>query len=70
MKKNRLKEILVQEGITQSELARVSDLSIGTVNRTCNHSRLPSKTTCMKMIKGLNQLADMEYHYENVFFRN
>jgi predicted transcriptional regulator len=67
MAKCCLKQILETEGIKQSDLARVSDISSGTINRTCNGKLMPAPTTRSRIIKALVELSGKEYKPETVF---
>jgi transcriptional regulator with XRE-family HTH domain len=56
MATNALKNVLVNEGITQTELARESGLSAGAINKFCSGKRTPSPTTKNKIVKTINRL--------------
>lgn len=67
MATNKLKEIIVNEGITQTELAKESNLSDGTINKICNKKRTPSPTTMNKIVKALNVLSKNSHDVKNIF---
>lgn len=67
MARNNLRAILIDEGVTQAELSRKSNLSAGTINKVCNQKRSPSPTTVSKIVKSLNNLAGKKYDNDDVF---
>lgn len=68
MTENKLKDILISEGITQAELARKSGVAQGSVNRFVNNNRNPSPVTKNKLINGVNQILGKEkYEVKDVF---
>jgi transcriptional regulator with XRE-family HTH domain len=67
MASNKLKQVLTEEGITQTELAFKSSVSIGTINRVCNKKRNVSPTTRHKILKALNSLAENNYAIHDIF---
>jgi len=67
MAKNKLRQILQNEGITQTQLSAKSSVSSGTVNKLCNGKRSVSPTTQAKILKGLISLAGKNYDRKDVF---
>ena len=65
--KNNLKSILEKEGITQAELAKVTSLANGTINKTCNQKYDPAPTSKHKILNGINKLADNDYVVQDIF---
>ncbi len=64
---HRLKELLVENGITQAELSRASGVSSTTINKICNEKRSVSKTTQYKILRGLKKLINNDFKREEVF---
>ena len=67
MGSNRLKEILVSEGLTQAELVLSSGISTSTIGRVANKKQSVSPTTEGKIIKALNKLSGKLYKVAEVF---
>jgi transcriptional regulator with XRE-family HTH domain len=67
MARNKLKQILQDEGITQAQLSAKSGVSAGTINKVCNGRRPVSPTTQAKIIKALISLAGRNYDRKVVF---
>jgi len=68
MNKSRFKEVLIQEGITQAELSRLSKMASGTINKYANNILSPSDVTKSKIIKALNSyLKQDKYKAEDLF---
>ena len=71
--KNNLKAILKAEGIPQAKLARVTELSVTTINKVTNQRRGVSETTQFRIVRGINRLIkelykeDRTYKVEEVF---
>ena len=70
MIRNMLKEILVREGITQSELSKESGLSVGMLNRTCNNHMTPSPVSQSKIAKALCALSGNSFDVPDLFPRS
>ena len=67
MAQNGLKNVLINEGITQAELTKESGISQGTINKVCNGKRTPSPTTQHKILKALNKLTHTKYELSDIF---
>ncbi len=68
MATNNLKRILIKEGIKQSELSRVTNISITTINRIYNKKREGSATTNHRLLNGINSiLKEEKYFIEDIF---
>ncbi|MCX6224698.1 MAG: helix-turn-helix transcriptional regulator [Bacteroidia bacterium] len=68
MATNRLKEVLEKEGITQTQLALGSGISIGSINKWVNQKRNPSPTMQSRISKTINKiLGDDLYQNDNIF---
>lgn len=65
--KNRLKQVIVAEGITQAELSRKCGLSTGTINRACNQVLILSPTSRSKILKAINDLSGKKYIHKKLF---
>ncbi len=63
-KENILKEVLTREGISQSKLQKITDLSLTTINKVANNRRRVSDTTKSRIVIGINKLL-REIHEEN-----
>jgi DNA-binding XRE family transcriptional regulator len=64
---NNLKKLLTDNGITQAQLIKESDLSTGTINLICRKKIDPSLKTKEIVVKGLNKLSAKNYTLEEVF---
>jgi len=67
MADNNLYQILAKEGLSQSQLANVSGLSSGTVNRIATKKKSGAPRTNHKIVKGINVLCGKDYDYKDVF---
>jgi transcriptional regulator with XRE-family HTH domain len=67
MARNKLKQILQKEGITQAQLSAKSGVSSGTINKVCNGNRLVTPTTQAKILKALISLAGRNYGTKDIF---
>ena len=67
MPTSKLRRILEDEGITQTQLSAKSGVSAGTVNKVCNGKRAVTPTTQAKLIKALISLAGKNYDRKDVF---
>ncbi|MDR0995589.1 MAG: helix-turn-helix domain-containing protein [Tannerella sp.] len=52
-----LKKILIDEGMTQAELATATSLNYSTINRFVNGARTPSPTIANKIINIINDYS-------------
>jgi len=66
MLKNRLKEILAKERITQVELARKAGLSIATVAKVAKQHPVLDATK-KRIVQALNSLTGSKYRASDVF---
>ena len=64
---NRLRTILEDEGFTQAQLSRASQVSLTTINKLVNNQRKVSRTTQSKILKGLSKLLDRKIEREEIF---
>ena len=64
---SKLRQILQDEGITQTQLSAKSGVSAGTINKVCNSKRSVTPTTQAKIIKALISLAGKNYDRKDVF---
>lgn len=64
---NLLGKILNDFGITQSELARISKVSLGTISRVVNSVRTPAPQTKAKIVHGINSRTNKNFGIEDVF---
>jgi transcriptional regulator with XRE-family HTH domain len=64
---NNLKEILDKEGKTQTELEKVSNVNVGTINKVFNERNKPAKKTLSKIVDGINQISETKYNFSEVF---
>jgi transcriptional regulator with XRE-family HTH domain len=62
MAKSNLKSILINEGITQSEL--MSKCGVKSLNRFVNGNRTPSPTTANKIRNAFNAMPNISKQYE------
>jgi len=67
LSKNNLKIILVENGITNSELSRASGRAPGTISKICNNKYSPAPTTKSKIVLAINELSGKNYSVEEVF---
>jgi transcriptional regulator with XRE-family HTH domain len=69
---NNLRSIRTNEGLTITDLARLSKVSTKTISRLEEGSRNVAPATKAKVIKGLNKVSDKlkEYTLEDVFPRD
>jgi DNA-binding XRE family transcriptional regulator len=65
---NKLLELLTENGIKQSKIASVSELSKETINRICKNHTQGSPVTQVSLVKALNQLSGKEYTVQDVFY--
>lgn len=63
---SKLRDVRESEGITQTKLARKSDLSDKTV-RNAEKGRVPTPVTVHKMVNALNDLSGKDYKVEDIF---
>lgn len=64
---NNLKKIRQEEGITPTQLARVSKISDKTI-RNIENRRIEGKIeTKSSIIKGLNSIVTNSYQYKDIF---
>jgi plasmid maintenance system antidote protein VapI len=66
-----LKEILEEEGISQAQLSRSSDVSTTTINKICTRNLNGadiSPTTKGKLTKAINKLAGSAYKISDIKF--
>lgn len=64
---NRLKQFLEDNGISQTDLAMASKVSLTTINKVCNQVRKVKRTTESKILIGLNELLRKEISREDIF---
>lgn len=66
---SKLKEILINEGITNAELSRASKVNSMTIGKLCNgDGDRVRETTKGKILKGLNSLVGHEkYSFTSIF---
>jgi len=70
MKSNRLREIRIKEGVTITELARVSKVSQKVISETERHLRDPRLEIKHRILKGLNEIrgqSNPPYSFEDIF---
>ena len=67
MAQNYLQRELDGNGISQTDLSKKSDVSVGTINKVCNHNKTPAPKTCTKIIKGLSELSKKDYQLIDIF---
>lgn len=67
MLKNRLKEILAKEGVTQVELARKAGLSVATVSKVAKKQHSVLDSTKKRIVQALNNLTGNNYRISDVF---
>ena len=67
---NKLKVVLVDEGITQSDLQKKSGISTSTISKTANCKMVPSPTMQSRIIKAINELVNEEKYSKEYIFNN
>lgn len=67
MPKNKLRRVLESEGISQSQLARVSCVSVSTIHKVINHKGNPTLLIKHRIVNGLKHLAYMKYNLSDIF---
>ena len=67
MAKNNLQKTLTEEGLSQAQLAREANLSIGTVNRIAKGRKDGAPRTNHAILKALSRLVDKDLDYEDIF---
>ncbi|PIR50170.1 hypothetical protein COU79_00845 [Candidatus Peregrinibacteria bacterium CG10_big_fil_rev_8_21_14_0_10_54_7] len=67
MKRNNLKLIIENEGITEPELSTSSGVSVTTINRAANHRHDCTPKTKSKIVAGLNKITERHYERCEVF---
>ncbi len=65
--KNNLKKILMIHGITKSEIARYSGLSIGTINKIVSQQGDVRRTTKYMIINAIVSITNRQYTFEDIF---
>lgn len=68
----KLKQILIERGISQAELAREAGKNSGTVNKICGNKQIPSPTMKHALLHALNNLLkqkkiDFVYKVDDIF---
>lgn len=69
---NRLKDIRIAEGLTITELARLSNLSTKIISQTERFLTEPTEVTKRKIVNGLNaakRAGQKPYSFEYIFFQ-
>lgn len=64
---NLLKKTLIDYGLSQTELAKHSDLSIGTINKICAMTYNPSPKTQSRIVISLGKLAGTTFAVDDIF---
>ena len=59
---NRLKEILDENGITQTTLSKESNVSSTTLSKVCNNKIVVTLRTQFKILHGLNSILQNHEH--------
>jgi hypothetical protein len=67
MSKNNLKKVLEKEGIRISELAKVANLSVGTIGSVTNSKRQCSAVTQMKIVKAIENISHKKIEMSDIF---
>ena len=70
MKGNRLRDRRIAEGLTITELARLSNLSTAVISQTERFLKDPTEVTKRKIVNGLNaarKTEDEPYDFEHIF---
>ena len=68
MAQNKLQEVLNNEGWTQKQLSDASGVGTTTINKVCLKKRSVTIVTQVRIIKGLNKLAEEDrYKRRDVF---
>ena len=67
MATNNLRKVMTEEGFSQAQLAHMSGVSSGTINKIFNKKRRCAPKTNHKILKGLNAMTDNKYSYEELF---
>lgn len=67
--KNNLKEIRTKEGLSLTELSRLSNISTTTLRHIENHKKTTTPVTKNKIVNGLNTNPNRTkiYTYEEIF---
>ena len=67
IKKSRLKELRIKEGITATKLANKSNLSTKTIARAESNEEFPTEVTLYRILKALNELSNKNYRFNDIF---
>ena len=67
LKSNSLKQVLIKHGLSQTELAKHANLSIGTINKICAMKYNASPKTQSRILISLSQLTGKDLNTEEVF---
>ena len=70
MNRNRLKDRRISDGLTITELARLSNISTKVISQTERLLRDPSEVTKRKILNGLNSAKKQgvaHYDFEDIF---
>jgi len=65
--RNKIIDILDRAGLTQTQLAIKSGLSVGTVNKIANGDRPGTERTRYRIINSLSKLVGKKMNYEEIF---
>jgi transcriptional regulator with XRE-family HTH domain len=61
---SNLHDILIKEGITQTEFAKKSSLAPATINKFANGKRTPTLKSANKILIALNNIPNLSKQYE------
>lgn len=65
---NILKQVIESEGLTQTEFAKISGISVGTLNRIANNKIEPTTRLKNKILKAMNNYLNMnKYQMSDIF---
>ena len=67
MASNNLKKVLSSEGIAVGRLSAITGLSAAFILKIVRGSRLPSPKTILRIVSGINRLAQKHYRVADVF---